>query len=71
MIASHVFSNYFLCCLYLWPQATQNFFQVPETCVLDELLSFAHSVPTFLNAFQSLFTSTQIHCQDSPSSVEC
>ena len=53
-----MFSNYFLYWFYLWPQAIQNFFQVPETCVLDELHVFAHNVPTFLNAVQYFFTST-------------
>lgn len=37
----------------------RNFFRGPETCVLDELRVFAQSVPTFLNAFQALFTSTR------------
>lgn len=37
---------------------TYRIFQVPETCVLDELHVFAHYVPTFLNAFQPFFTST-------------
>lgn len=55
-----MFSNDFLHWLYLWPQAMRNFFQVPETCVLDELHVFAHRVPTFLNAFQCLFPSTHI-----------